>query len=89
MSLTIHHFNRNGEKLIDCKNVYEADEKFFQDNNIKVSVEELSGDIIVYGCPYSDESEESEVIVFAGNKPFEDTLSELVISCRKHFGVEK
>jgi len=89
MSLTVHYFNRNSEQLIDCKNVYETDEKFFQDNNIKVSMEELSGNIIVYGCPYSDKSEESEVIVFAGNKSCEDTLSELVISCRKHFGVEE
>ena len=89
MSLTVHYFNRNGEQLIHCKNVYDADKKFFQDNNIKVSMEELNGEIIVYGCPYSDESEESEVIVFAKNKSCEDTLSELAQVCRGNFGVEE
>ena len=89
MSLTVHYFNRNGEHLIDCKNVYDADKKFFQDNDIKVSMEELNGIIIVYGCPYSDKSEESEVVVFAGNKSCEDTLSELAKLCQEHFGVEE
>lgn len=88
MSLTVHYFNCNGEQLIDCKNVYDADKKFFQDNDIKVSMEELNGIIIVYGCPYSDKSEESEVVVFAGNKSCEDTLSELAKLCQEHFGVE-
>lgn len=89
MSLTVHYFNRNGEQLINCKNVYDADKKFFQDNDIKVSMEELNGIIIVYGCPYSDKSEESEVVVFAGNKSCEDTLSELAKLCQEHFGVEE
>ena len=88
ISLTVHYFNRNGERLIDCVNVYEADKKFFQDNDIKVSMEELGGNIIVYGCPYSDKSEESEVIVFATNKSCEDTLSELAEACRENFGVK-
>ena len=89
MSLTVHYFNYNGEHLIDCVNVYDADKKFFCDNNIKVSMEELNGEIIVYGCPYSDESEESEVIVFAKNKSCEDALNELMESCKQHFGVEE
>lgn len=88
MSLTVHYFNHNGEHLIDCVNVYDADAQLFQDNNIKVSMEELGGDIVVYGCPYYDESEESEVIVFANGRTCEDTLSELAESC-KHFGVEE
>ena len=89
MSLTVHYFNRNGEQLIDCTKVNDADKEFFLNNDIKVSMEELNGEIIVYGCPYSDESEESEVIVFAKNKSCEDTLSELAQACRKEFGVEK
>ena len=52
-------------------------------------MEELNGEIIVYGCPYSDESEESEVIVFAENRPCEDTLHELMELCKEHFGVEE
>lgn len=75
--LTVHYFNHNGEHLIECKNVDPDDAKFFRDNNIKVSMEELNGEIIVYGCPYSDASEESEVIVFANGRTCEETLNEL------------
>ena len=89
MSLTVHYFNHNGERLIDCTKVYDADKKFFQDNDIKVSMEELNNQIIVYGCPYSDKSEESEVIVFAGNRTCEDTLHELMESCKQQFGVKQ
>lgn len=89
MGLPVHYFNHNGEHLVDCKNVHDTDKKFFQDNNIKVSMEELNGTIIVYGCPYSDRSEESEVIVFGDNKSCEDTLSELAKECQQRFGVEK
>lgn len=86
MSLTVHYFNHNGDQLIDCRNVYEEDEKYFQDNDIKVSMEELKGEIIVYGCPYSDESEESELIVFAKDNSCEDTLQKLAKMCRNTFG---
>lgn len=85
--LGVHYFNHNGEHLIDCVNVLPEDAKFFEDNNIKVSMEELAGDIIVYGCPYADESEESEVIVFSAGRSCEDTLRELVNECKTSFGV--
>jgi hypothetical protein len=88
MALTVHYYNRNGEQIIDCKNVCPNDVEFFRKNDIKVSMEELNGEIIVYGCPYSDVSEESEVIVFAKNRSCEETLSELVSECKQHFGVE-
>ncbi len=89
MGLTVHYYNRNGKQLIDCKNVRQNDVDFFRRNDIKVSMEELNGEIIVYGCPYSDDSEESEVIVFAKNRSCEDTLSELVSECKRHLGVEE
>ena len=88
MSLSVHYYNRNGEQLIGCTKIRDADKEFFRNNDIKVSMEELNGEIIVYGCPYSDKSEESEVIVFARGKSCEDTLSELAEACRKNFGVE-
>ena len=89
MSLKVHYFNRNGLRLIDCIKVYDDDKKFFQDNNIKVSMVELDDEIVVYGCPYSDESEKSEVMVFTKNRPCEDVLHELMELCKKHFGVEE
>ena len=86
---TVHYYNQNGEKLLNINNISPEDAKFFQDNDIKVSMEELCGEIVVYGCPYSDTSEESEVIVFAGNNSCENTMSELVAKCKANFGVEE
>ena len=84
-----HYFNRNGEQIIDIVKVRPEDAAFFERNNIKVSMEDLSGiGIIVYGCPYDDMSEESEVIVFANNQKFEDAMTELVNECKQAFGVE-
>lgn len=89
MSLTVHYFNRNGEQLIDCVNIGSLEEQYFKENDIKVSMEELNNEIIVYGCPYSDESEESEVIVFAAGRDCEQTLFELAEKCKTHFGAEQ
>lgn len=88
MMFTIHYYNRDGEKLLDITKILSEDAKYFQDNDIKVSMEELAGEIIVYGCPYADRSEESEVIVFAAGRSCEDTLHELVEKCKEHFGVK-
>lgn len=86
--LTVYYYNQNGQRLLDITNIRPEDAKFFQDNHIKVSMEELNGEIIVYGCPYSDISEESEVIVFANSNSCEHTMSELAAECKAHFGVE-
>lgn len=88
MMFTVHYYNHNGEKSLDITKIRKEDAKFFLDNNIKVSMEQLNNEIIVYGCPYSDTSEESEVIVFAGSKTCEDVMSELAEICREEFGVE-
>ena len=85
---TVHYYNQNGEKLLNIRNILSEDAQYFADNNIRVSMEELAGEVIVYGCPYSDESEESEVIVFAKNKSCEETMTELVNECKRKFGVE-
>lgn len=74
---------------VNVRNVSEEDAEYFKENNIKVSMETLTtGDIVVYGCPYSDKSEESEVMVFAGNKSAVETFSILAQSCKEKFGGE-
>jgi hypothetical protein len=88
MMLTVHYYNHNGKHLINATKVRAEDAEFFRRNNLRVSMEELSGSIIVYGCPYEDESEESEVIVFSGEKSCEDTLAELASLCRETYGVK-
>ena len=84
---SVHYYNRHGEQLLPITKIQPSDATFFEDNDIKVSMEELAGEIIVYGCPYADQSEESEVIVFAAGRSCEDTLHELVQKCRENFGV--
>lgn len=79
----------NGQcKLIDCRAVYPEDHDYFLNNDIRVSMEELNGEYIVYGCPESDPTEESEIIVFAGGRSCEDTLQDLAKRCKEEFGDE-
>ncbi len=80
--LPVHYFNANGERLIDCHKIDYEDEQYFKQHNIKVSLEELGGDIIAYGCHYEDKTEESEVIVFANGRSCEEVMHELVERCR-------
>ena len=86
--LQVYYYNHNGPKIIDIQNICESDAEFFGRNKIKVSMEELAGEIIVYGCPFTDESEESEVIVFSSGRNCIDTMSDLADECRRNFGVE-
>lgn len=83
--LKVHYFNQNGEHLIDCTNINPEDADYFKTNEIKVSMEQLREEIIVYGCPYSDKSEESEVIVFSNNRSCKDTMAELAYECKQKF----
>lgn len=83
---TVHIYGNNGScKLVDIANIFPEDQKYFEDNGIKVSIEELKEEIILYGCPYSDDSEESEVIVFANGRSCEEALSELAHLCKNKF----
>ena len=86
--MKVHMFDRNGEKVVDIQNVFAEDAEFFERNNVKVSMEVLNGDFIVYACPYEDVSEESEIIEFAGNRLCEETLHALVENYRQTFGVQ-
>jgi len=90
----------NGRKIeIPMNSITEEDAKFFEENNIAVSIEYLRGEIIeylrgeiieylrgeiiVYGCPAEDIYEESEVIIFAKGRPGVEVMSELAEECRQ------
>lgn len=87
MKVHLYHGFTGKHTLTEIKNVLQTDAEFFERNNIKVSMEELRGDFIVYGCPYDDESEESEVIVFANGRTCEETLNDLAVECAESFGI--
>ena len=79
----VNIYTNNGCQKMEIRNVYKEDAEYFLENDIKVSMEYLAGDYIVYGCPYADESEESEVTIFAMGRSCEDTLHDLAETCRR------
>lgn len=84
--MNAHLFSNNGrEQIIDIKNIRDSDAEYFVSNDIKVSMEDLNGEFIVYACPYSNESEESEVIVFANGRSCEDVMTELANEAKNAF----
>ena len=87
-TLTVRYYARPNGRMseIGMSNIDPEEIEFFRKNNILVSMEELmTGDIVVYGCPWNDESEESEVIVYAGKRDCQETMKELRSECEKAF----
>ena len=87
-TLTVRYYSRpNGHMIeIEMKNIDQSEIDFFVDNNIQVSIEELAtGNIVVYGCPRDDESEESEVLILANGRSCEETMKDLREECEKAF----
>ncbi len=76
MKATVH--GRFQKMEIDVTNVYPEDEAFFEENDIKISMEELQGRIIVYAdYGATIDGEPKEVIVISHDKACEDMLQEL------------
>ena len=83
----VDEWSGGSDMSVNMKCIDTEDASYFTNNNIKVSMEELNtGQIVVYACPYSDESEESELIVFANGRTCEETLHELALFCKERFG---
>jgi len=87
-TLTVRYYARPNGRMreIEMSNIYQEDIDFFTENDIMVSLEELTtGDVVAYACPRSDLSEESEVMVFAGKRNCQDTMKALRKECEKEF----
>ena len=87
-TLTVRYYSRPHGRMseIEMSNIDQSDICFFIEMDIQVSIEELTtGDIVVYGCPRDDESEESEVMVFAGKRDCRETMKVLRAECEKAF----
>lgn len=83
---TAHLFTNGTEREIAVRHIEANDADYFRKNNIKVSMEELKGEFIVYACPYSDESEESEILVLADGRDCVNVLRELAEQSIVKFG---
>jgi len=80
------YMNPNGHmRVIGMTEIDEEDIAFFLDNDIIVSMEEIETGFVVYGCPSSDLSEESEVIVFAKARGCRETMKALREECEKRY----
>jgi len=72
-------------EYIEMSNIKQEDITFFLGNDIMVSMEEVLGEFVVYGCPAHDDSEESEILVVANGRSCQDTMKELREKCEKAF----
>lgn len=64
---------------IDVTNIYPEDETFFRENKVRISMEDLQGNVIVYadyGATTPD-GEPYEAIAISGGRTCEDTLQDL------------
>ena len=87
-TLTVRYYARPNGRMreIEMSNIDKEEVYFFNKYDIMVSMEELTtGDIVVYGCPRDDLSEESEVMVFAGKRDCRETMKALREECEKAF----
>jgi hypothetical protein len=85
-TLGVHFYSNSGEKVIYIRNIDKADADYFRANKIKISMEEMDGEFITYACPYSDDSEESELIEFANGRSCQEIMSVLAEESRLAFG---
>ena len=76
---TLHDSGRMIPVTINC--ITERDASYLKEKDVRISMEVLNGQIIVYGRP-SNLNEESEVIIFAGKRNCVDVMSELVETCK-------
>lgn len=88
----------NADKhTVSVNNVYEDDARFFIDNGIELSFEQIDGmsngvetkddhEFVVYACIPSndDEDDTNELLVLAQGRSCEDTLKELRNICEDH-----
>ena len=87
-TLAVRYYARPNGRVseIEMRNIDQSEIRFFNEMDIQVSIEELTtGDIVVYGCPRDDVSEEKEVVVFAGKKDCRETMKALREECEKVF----
>ena len=78
MIVTIYKRPDGRTQELNITNVYEEDAKFFEDNQVRISMEELNNEFIIYGTHCDDVDGEYEQIVFSGGRTCQESLHELV-----------
>jgi hypothetical protein len=68
---------------LEISEIYPEDEEFFTKYGIKLSMEEIRGEFVVYAeSSYLLDDEPYELLVFSGGMSCKDTLQRLVETCK-------
>jgi len=79
MKVTFYKAPNGVQEVIDITKVYPEDEKFFIENGVVVSMEELGGDFVVYADTgiENEDGDPEEFIEIAQGRSCEDVLKAL------------
>lgn len=85
MKVTFYKAPNGVQEVIDITKVYPEDEKFFIENGVVVSMEELAGDFVVYANTgiENEDGDPEEFIEIAQGRSCEDVLKALRVSCEE------
>lgn len=85
MNVTIYKKPHGRTEVIDCIHVYPEDEKFFIENNIRISMEDIGGQFAIYADigKMTPDDEPDELIQLSGSMDCFDTLKALRVQCEE------
>lgn len=88
MQITFYQKPDGRQKILEIKNVLPEDAKWFSENNIKISMEDIGGDFAVYGDTgmEDEDGEIIEMLVISQGRTCEETLSALRRECESVMG---
>lgn len=83
MKCTIYKKPNGNTEVIDMRNIKDEDAKYFEENDIDVSMEEIGNGFAVYAdIGVTDEDgEPDEILVLSNGKTCEETMSKLRQEC--------
>lgn len=84
MNVTIYKTPNGRTEVIDLRNINDDDAKWFEQNNVAVSMEEIGGQFAVYGdVGRMHEGEPDEVLVLSQGRDCFETMAQLRIECQE------
>lgn len=85
MDVTLYMRPHGHTKVIDCANVRSEDEQFFKERGIKLSMEDLGTEFVVYADigKTTEDGEPDELVELSAGRTCEDTLFSLRQQCEE------
>lgn len=83
MKVTYYKAPNGYKEILNIGNINKEDEDFFSENGVKISMEELAGDFVVYADTglENEDGDPEEFIEIAQGRSCEDVLKALRICC--------